>query len=234
MLDVKKINVFRGDLEVIWDASFKVNENEIVAILGSNGAGKTTLLETLMGLLHPKSGSINFLGEQIDNLSPDRIVDLGCVLVPEGRHLFSNMSVQENLELGAYPKTVREVRHERMEWLFQAFPILKERRTQIAGTLSGGEQQMLAIGRGLMSKPKFMMLDEPSSGLAPSLVLKLFQLLEKLNDEGITILLVEQNVRSALEIADRGYVIETGRITLEGTAAQLTSNEQLKKAYLGM
>jgi branched-chain amino acid transport system ATP-binding protein len=234
MLDVDKINVFYGGLQALQNVSLKVERDEVVAIVGSNGAGKTTILKAISGLLPLKSGSINFLGNRLDKLPTHRIVELGVVQIPEGRHLFPYMTVMENLEMGAFTPEARKKRRETIEWIFNLFPILKERRNQLAGTLSGGEQQMLAIGRGLMSRPKLLMLDEPSLGLAPKLVTKLFEVIKTINEEGVTILLVEQNVRHALELADRGYVLETGKIILEGEGRQLIANEHVKKAYLGM
>lgn len=232
MLTVDKINVFYGDLQAIRDVSFEVETGEKTVIVGSNGAGKTTTLKTVSSILHPRSGSIEFLGKRIDQLPPHKIIELGISHVPEGRGLFPRMTVTENLEMGAY--TRRESKNEMLEQVFQLFPVLKERRNQLAGTMSGGERQMLAIARGLMSKPKLLMLDEPSLGLAPMLVLSIFDMIETINKEGVTILLVEQNVRHALEMADRGYVLETGRITMKGTGKELIDNEYVKKAYLGM
>jgi len=234
MLEVKRINVYYGDLQALWDVSFEVNKGEIVTIVGSNGAGKTTTLRTISGLLRPKPGEISFMGERIDRLPPHKIVEKGIAHIPEGRRLFPYMTVLENLELGAYTREAREKKDDTLEWVYQLFPKLKERRSQLAGTLSGGEQQMLAIGRALMSRPKLLMSDEPSLGLAPKLVLLVFEMLKKINEEGITILLVEQNVRHALELADRGYVLETGKIVLEGDSRELLANEHVKKAYLGM
>ncbi|MEM3641642.1 MAG: ABC transporter ATP-binding protein [Candidatus Bathyarchaeia archaeon] len=234
MLEVKGIDVAYGELQVLWDVSFEIKEKELVAIVGSNGAGKTTLMKTISGLLHPIKGSITFLGNRIERSPPYKIVHLGISLVPEGRQLFPEMTVQENLELGAYQKRAREKIKDSIEWVYQLFPILKERRTQLAGTLSGGEQQMLAIGRALMSRPKLLMLDEPSLGLMPIFVKTTFKAVEKLKNEGVTILLVEQNVRQALELADRGYVFETGRFTLSDTGKNLLKDERVKKAYLGL
>jgi len=234
MLEVDKINVFYGDLQALWDVSFEVHEGEKVVIVGANGAGKTTTLRTISGLLRPRSGEIRFLGQRIDRLPPHKIVELGIAHVPEGRRLFPRMTVLENLEMGAYIKRAREKFEDTLEWVFSIFPRLKERKDQIAGTMSGGERQMLAIARGLMSRPKLLMLDEPSLGLAPKLVLKVFEVIQRISDEGVTILLVEQNVRHALELADRGYVLETGRITLSGAGEELLENEHVKKAYLGM
>ena len=234
MLEVDKINVFYGDLQALWDVSFEVHEGEKVVIVGANGAGKTTTLRTISGLLRPKTGEIRFLGQRIDRLPPHKIVELGIAHVPEGRRIFPRMTVMENLEMGAYIKRAREKFDDTLEWVFSIFPRLKERKDQIAGTMSGGERQMLAIARGLMSRPKLLMLDEPSLGLAPKLVLKVFEVVQRISEEGVTILLVEQNVRHALELADRGYVLETGRITLSGRGEELLENEYVKKAYLGM
>jgi branched-chain amino acid transport system ATP-binding protein len=234
MLVVDGINVFYGDLQALWDVSFKAEKGSITVIVGPNGAGKTTTLKTISGLLRPRSGSISFLGERIDNAPPHRIAELGISHIPEGRRLFPNMTVLENLMTGAYTRKAWEKRNETLEWIFQLFPILKERRNQLAKTLSGGEQQMLAIGRGLMSRPKLLMLDEPSLGLAPKLVLFTFNIVKQIHEEGVTILLVEQNVRQALELADKAYVLETGRIILEGEGKELLESEYIKKAYLGI
>ena len=234
LLKVNKINVFYGDLQALWDVSFEVYEGEKVVIVGANGAGKTTTLKTISGLLRPRSGTIEFMGQRIDRLPAHKIVELGIAHVPEGRRLFPKMTVLENLEMGAYTKRAREKFEDTLEWVFSIFPVLKERKNQIAGTMSGGERQMLAIARGLMSRPKLLMLDEPSLGLAPKLVLKTFEVIQRISEEGVTILLVEQNVRHALELADRGYVLETGRITLSGTGEELLNNDYVKKAYLGM
>jgi len=234
LLTVDKINVFYGDAQALWNVGFKVDKGEIVTIVGSNGAGKTTTLKAISGLLHPNSGVINFLGSRIDNLLPHHIIDLGIAQIPEGRRLFPYMNVLENLEMGAYTRRAREKKKDTLEWVYQLFPILKERKNQLAGTLSGGEQQMLAIGRGLMSRPQLLMLDEPSLGLAPKLVLTVFETVKKINEEGVTVLLVEQNVRHALELANRGYTLETGRIVLEGEGKKLIANEHIKKTYLGL
>ncbi len=234
MLKVDGINVFYGDLQALWDLSFEVNEKETVAIIGSNCAGKTTTLNTISGILRPRTGSIEFLGQRIDELPPHRIVELGIAQTPEGRQLFPSMTVKENLEMGASVSEAWRNRNRTMEWVLELFPRLEERKTQMAGTLSGGEQQMLAIGRGLMSMPKLLMLDEPSLGLAPMLVLKTFEMIERIRKEGVSILIVEQNVYHALELADRGYVIETGKITIEGESKELMDNEHVKTAYLGL
>jgi len=211
-----------------------VEEGQIVAIIGSNGAGKTTILKTISGLLHPVSGSIEFEGVRIDRYPTHIVTGMGIAHVPEGRHIFSRMNVLENLYLGAYTRKSEEERKKALKHVFELFPILEERQTQRAGTLSGGEQQMLAIARGLMSRPKLLMLDEPSLGLMPMLVTKLFETIKRINEEGTTILLVEQNVREALELADRAYVLMTGNIVLEGTGKELLETDLVKKAYLGM
>lgn len=235
MLKVEKINVFYEDLQVLWDVSFEVEKGSVTSIIGSNGAGKTTILRTVSGLVKPKSGTIKFLdGVRLDRLPPHKIAELGVAHVPEGRHLFTDMTVRENLEMGAYTIEARKKRDETLEWIYQLFPILKEREKQIAGTLSGGEQQMLTIARGLMLRPKLLMLDEPSYSLAPKLVLKIFDTLRRINEEGITILLVEQNVGHSLTLADKAYVLESGRVTLHGAGQELLENPQVKKSYLGM
>ena len=233
MLIVNKINVLYGDLQTLWDVSLRVDEGLLVSLVGSNGAGKTTLFKTIIGLLRPKSGSITFLGEQIDKLSPADIIKLGIAQVPGGRHLFSSMSVKENLELGAYVSEARKKVADTLDWVFSIFPILKERQNQQARSLSGGEQQMLAIARGLMARPIMLMLDEPSLGLAPKLVLRVFDTIKQIKNEGMTIFLIEQNTTQALALSDRGFVLETGRIVLEGTREELLENEYVKKAYLG-
>jgi len=234
MLNVEKINVFYNEMQVLWDVSFKVEKGEVVAVIGSNGAGKTTTLKTIMGILHPKPGGIEFLGERIEKWPTYKIVKAGIAMVPEGRRLFPYMTVFENLELGAYIKRASEKFEETLEWVYQLFPVLKERKDQIANTLSGGEQQMLAIARALMSRPQLLLMDEPSLGLAPSIVTRIFKVINDLREEGVTILLVEQNVRKALEISDRAYVLETGRIMLSGKSDELIQDERVKKAYLGL
>jgi branched-chain amino acid transport system ATP-binding protein len=234
LLKANGINVFYGDLQVLWDVSFEIEAGEKVVIAGSNGSGKSTLLKTITGLLTPASGAIDFLGNQLLSISPFKIVELGVSMVPEGRWLFPKMSVRENLELGAYTPRARKDTKETMTWVFEFFPILKEREQQKAGTLSGGQQQMLAIGRGLMSKPKLLMMDEPSLGLAPIVVEKIFEVIQKINNEGVTVLLVEQNVQHALAISDRGYVLENGRIAIQGTCKELLENDHIRKTYLGL
>ena len=234
MLEVNNISTFYGRIQALWDVCLKINELEIVALVGANGAGKTTLLNTISGVLRATSGSICFLGNRIDNLSPHVIVELGISHIPEGRKLFTDMSVHENLELGAYGKQAWKVRRETLDQVYQLFPRLKERAGQLARTLSGGEQQMLAMGRGLMSRPKLCIIDEPSNGLAPLLVKEVFQIIKSLREKGITILLIEQNVRQTLEIADRACVLENGRIALEGCCEDLMKSDHVRKAYLGL
>jgi branched-chain amino acid transport system ATP-binding protein len=234
MLEVNNVSTFYGRIQALWDVCLKINQAEIVALVGANGAGKTTLLNTISGVLHPTSGSISFLGSRIDNLSPHSIVELGISHIPEGRKLFTEMSVHENLEMGAYGKQAWKDRQKTLEQVYQLFPRLKERARQLAKTLSGGEQQMLAMGRGLMSKPKLCIIDEPSNGLAPILVKEVFQIIKSLREQGITILLIEQNVRQTLEIADRACVLENGRIALEGCCEDLLKSDHVRKAYLGL
>jgi len=234
MLEINKINVAYDGVQVLWEVSLKVNSGEIVAVIGANGAGKTTLLKTISGLLRPSSGNIIFFGKKLEKLPPYRIAEEGIAHVMEGRRLFPQMTVQENLELGAYTKTAWKKRKETMEFVFNLFPRLKEREKQLAGTMSGGEQQMLAIARALMLRPRLLMLDEPSMGLSPKLVIEVLDTLKKIRDEGVTILLVEQNVYQSLLISDRGYVLENGKIVLEGSAKNLLEDPAVKKAYLGM
>ena len=231
MLDVQALNVYYGKIHALKDVSFSVNEGEIVALIGANGAGKSTTLKTLSGLLRSRTGSITFCGENISHCESYRLLGKGLAHVPEGRRIFLQMTVQENLEMGAYIH--KKASEADLDDVFQRFPRLKERRNQIAGTLSGGEQQMLAISRALMSHPKLLMLDEPSMGLAPILVEQVFEIIRALHEAGTTILLVEQNAEMALSIADRAYVLETGRITLSGTGAELAASEAIRKAYLG-
>lgn len=232
MLKVNDINVFYGSIHAIKGISFEVNEGEIVTLIGANGAGKSTTLNTVSGLLKSTTGDVEFLGKNLKGTAPHKIVELGLAQVPEGRRIFQNMTVQENLEMGAYTRKPSEIK-DSIEDVFQRFPRLYERRKQIGGTLSGGEQQMLAMGRALMSKPKLLMLDEPSMGLAPILVEQIFDIVKELNNAGTTILLVEQNAQMALSIADRGYVLETGKIVLSASASDLLHNDAVKKAYLG-
>ena len=234
MLEVSNLDVFYGKSQALRDVSLKVNEGEVVALVGTNGAGKTTLLNTISGLLRPASGSVEFLGKRIDRLAPHNIVQLGISHIPEGRKLFTDMTVRENLEMGAYTSEAWRRRKETFEQVYQIFPVLKERRKQSASKLSGGEGQMVAIGRGLMSNPKLCMFDEPSYGLAPKLFSEVLEVIKHLREQGITIFMVEQNVRRTLATADRAYVLENGRIVLEGKGKDLLQDEQVKKAYLGL
>ena len=231
MLKIDNIHVYYGAIHAIKGISFEVNQGEIVALIGANGAGKSTILKTVSGLMHPRSGSIEFEGQNITHMDAHKLVHQGLAHVPEGRRIFLQMSVQENLEMGAFSR--KEVSKDDLDMVFNLFPRLLERRKQIAGTLSGGEQQMLAMSRALMSHPRLMMLDEPSMGLAPILVDQIFDIIKELHKQGTTILLVEQNARKALSIADRAYVLETGNITLTGSGAELASSDAVRKAYLG-
>lgn len=234
MLQVKNINVHYGKIHAIKDISFDVKKGEIVTLIGANGAGKTTILHTLSKMIKPTNGSITFKGQEIGNIVPQKMVSMGMAHAPEGRRIFSQLTVQENLELGAYSRKPNKTEFDNdLEVIFARFPRLKERRKQHAGTLSGGEQQMLAIGRALMSHPELLLLDEPSMGLAPILVEEIFNIIESINKSGTTILLVEQNANRALHIANRGYVLETGKIVIKGSAKELIENDDIKKAYLG-
>ena len=232
ILKVDNINVYYGSIHAIKDISFEVFDGEIVTLIGANGAGKSTTLNTVSGLLRSKTGSISFLGQPLDKVTPHKIVGLGLAQVPEGRRIFLQMTVEENLEMGAFTQPNAGVTAD-LEMVYTYFPRLQERRRQVAGTLSGGEQQMLAMGRALMSHPKLLMLDEPSMGLAPILVEQIFEIIQNLHKAGSTILLVEQNAQMALSIADRGYVLETGSIVTTGTGAELIQSPAIKKAYLG-
>ena len=232
LLSVKDMNVYYGVIHAVKGVSFDVEEGEIVTLIGANGAGKSTILRTISGMLRSKTGSIAFDGKDISNIEPYKLLGMGIAHVPEGRCIFQRLTVEENLEMGGYISKPAEVAAA-IENVYNLFPRLKERRRQIAGTLSGGEQQMLAIGRAMMTKPRLIMMDEPSMGLAPILVQQIFQFIKELNASGTTILLVEQNAHMALRIANRGYVLETGRIVLEGKASELLTNESVKKAYLG-
>jgi len=234
MLKVSGIDVFYGDLQVLWDISFEVKEKEILVLVGANGAGKSTTIRTISSLLTPRKGSIEFNGTRLDRSPPYRMIEHGIVHVPEGRRLFPQMSVEENLIMGTLHGEAKTKRFNTMERVYQLFPRLRERKKQLAGTLSGGEQQMLAVGRGLMSLPKLMMFDEPSLGLAPILVQDIFRIIRKINEEGVTVLLVEQNVRQTLPMCHRAYVLENGRVVLEGTGQALLANEHVKEAYLGI
>lgn len=233
MLSVKDIDVYYGNIHALKGLSLDVNEGEIVTLIGANGAGKTTLLKTLSGLLKPKNGTIHYMNESIVGKQAQTIVKAGISHVPEGRRVFATMSVEENLELGAYSRKDKNGIEKDMAKVYETFPRLHERRKQLSGTLSGGEQQMLAMGRAIMAKPRLLLLDEPSMGLAPLMVQTIFRIIEEINKEGTTILLVEQNANMALSVANRAYVIETGRVTLSGTAKELQASDEIKMAYLG-
>jgi branched-chain amino acid transport system ATP-binding protein len=234
MLEVKSVDVFYGDVQVLWDVSFSVQKGEIVALIGANGSGKTTSLNTVSSILKPKKGSVTYEGQPLHTRAPYDLVGLGIAHVPEARRLFPEMTVKENLLLGALSPEAKKARPEMIEKVYGIFPRLKEREKQAAGTMSGGEQQMCAIGRGLMSKPRLLMLDEPSLGLSPILVTDIFRVIQEVHDAGVTVLLVEQNVFKSLAIADRAYVLENGRIVLEGKGKDLLNDEHVKKAYLGV
>ncbi|HET7264653.1 MAG TPA: ABC transporter ATP-binding protein [bacterium] len=233
LLEVAGVAAAYGQVRALWDVSFTVREGEIVTLLGANGAGKTTTMRVISGLLRPLTGDVRLSGRSIQRLRAPAIVEAGIIQIPEGRRLWPRMTVLENLELGAYLPESRARRAQTLEWVLSLFPRLAERRTQMAGTLSGGEQQMLAIGRGLMGRPRLLMLDEPSLGLAPILVKEVFRIVRQINAEGVTVLLVEQNVHQALELASRGYVLETGRVTRSGSAADLLRDPEIRRAYLG-
>jgi branched-chain amino acid transport system ATP-binding protein len=233
VLKVRNLNVFYGTIHALHDCSFQVNEGEIVSLIGANGAGKTTTLHSLSGLIPYHSGEIELMGKSLRGVSPDLIVGMGMAQAPEGRRIFANLTVKENLEMGAYTRKDKVGIRKDLEMVFNHFPRLKERLSQVAGTLSGGEQQMLAIGRTLMSRPKLMLMDEPSMGLAPLLVKEIFSIIKDINQAGTTILLVEQNAHMALSIANRAYVLETGKIALQGSAKELAASEGVRKAYLG-
>jgi branched-chain amino acid transport system ATP-binding protein len=234
MLKVNGINVFYGDLQVIWDVSFEVKEKEIVVLVGANGAGKSTTLKTISSMLTPQKGTIEFHGIRLDQLPASKIIGQGVVHVPEARRLFPDMTVEENLIMGSLTDEAKAKRRETMEYVYGLFPILGERMKQMAGTLSGGEQQMLAIGRGLMGHPKLMMFDEPSLGLSPLLTQQIFNMIKRINEEGVTVLLVEQNVRQTLAMCHRAYVLENGRTVLDGAGKELMDNEHVKEAFLGI
>ena len=234
MLEVCNVDTLYGKVQALWDICLEVNEAEIVALVGANGAGKTTLVNTISGLLRPASGEVMFLGQRIDDLPSHAIVELGISHVPQGGRIFPDMTVRENLEMGAYPIHAWQQKEETFEQVYQVFPQLKERERQLARTLSGGEHQMLAIGRALMSKPRLCLFDEPSYGLAPLLVEEMFRIIQQLHDQGITILLIEQNVRHTLEISDRAYVLENGHLCLQGDCEELLQSDHVRKAYLGL
>lgn len=232
MLKIQNLAVHYGMIQAVHDVSFEVNEGEIVTLIGANGAGKTTILRTISGLIRPSQGSITFEGSEITKIAPQKIVAGGLSQVPEGRHVFAGLTVMENLEMGAYLRKDNGIKAD-YEQVFQKFPVLKERKNQDAATLSGGEQQMLAMGRALMSKPKLLLLDEPSMGLAPIFIKEIFSIIQEINQQGTTVLLIEQNAKMALSVADRGYVLETGKVVLSGTGSELLESEEVKKAYLG-
>jgi branched-chain amino acid transport system ATP-binding protein len=234
LLRINSINVYYGKVQVLWDVSLEVNKGEIVTVVGANGAGKTTLMRTISGLIRPSTGTIIFKNKRIDNVPPHQIVELGITHIPERRHIFPKMTVLENLEMGAYTKRARNFISDTLEQVFNLFPILYERRKQKAWSLSGGEQQMLAIARGLMSRPELLLMDEPSLGLAPKLVSQIFDLVVQLCNQGVTILLTEQNVHQALEISNTSYVLENGKVVLQGPSKELINNDYVKKAYLGI
>ena len=233
MLGVKNLSVHYGMIQAVRNVDFKVNEGEIVSLIGANGAGKSTILKTLSGLIHPSEGEIVYLGENITSTSAKKIVEKGLVQVPEGRHVFPGLTVKENLELGAFLRKDKEEIQKDMEAVFERFPILKERKDQDAQTLSGGEQQMLAMGRALMSRPKLLLLDEPSMGLAPIFIREIFKIIQEIQKTGTTVLLIEQNAKMALSISNRAYVLETGSVVLSGTGQELLESDEIQKAYLG-
>jgi branched-chain amino acid transport system ATP-binding protein len=234
VLEIKNIDVSYGDVQVIWGLSFGVKQGEVVALIGANGAGKSTNLKTISGILRPSKGEILFENQPIHQIEPFHLIEMGIAHVPEARRLFVEMTVEENLDMGSLKGAARKERAKTKEMIFKMFPRLRERQYQPAGTLSGGEQQMVAIARGLMSKPKLLMLDEPSLGLAPILVREIFNVIKRIREEGMTVLIVEQNVKQTLTIADRAYVLENGRVTLEGTGADLLNNPHVQAAYLGV
>jgi branched-chain amino acid transport system ATP-binding protein len=234
MLEIRNIDVCYGDVQVVWDVSFSVQSGEIAALIGANGAGKSTILKTISGIVKPSGGKIIFDGKELNLMEPYDLIETGLAHVPEARRLFVEMTVEENLDLGSLKGNAKKSREETKSMVYELFPRLKERRRQLAGTLSGGEQQMVAIGRGLMSKPKLIMFDEPSLGLAPILVRDIFEVIKKIRSEGMTILIVEQNVKLSLAIADKAYVLASGKLVMEGTGASLLDNEHIKTAYLGV
>ncbi len=234
MLKVNNIDVYYADVQALWDVSIEVKQGEIVSLVGANGAGKTTLLNTIAGLLHPTKGNIEFLEHDLTVKPNHRRAALGIAHIPEGRRLFPEMTVKQNLVMGSMSREAKAKREESMDWVFSLFPVLKERTWQAAGTLSGGEAQMLAIGRGLMARPRLVMMDEPSLGLAPNLVEDVMKITKEVNSQGITVLLVEQNIMHALRVCNRAYVLETGRVTLEGPGEELLTNARIKEAYMGI
>ena len=234
MLKIDEISVHYGDIQVLWNASLKISRKEMVTMVGSNGSGKTTTINTISGMIHPSFGTIQFLGQPIHHMPTHKIVEKGISLIPEGRKLFPEMTVMENLELGAYFPNARRKIPETIRRVFELFPRLEERKGQLAGTLSGGEQQMVTVGRGLMSLPQLLLIDEPSMGLAPLLVAEVFRTIQKIHDEGMTVFLVEQNARQAMEISDRTYVLENGRIVRSGGSKDLLTDDSIRRAYLGL
>ncbi len=234
MLKVENLDVFYGDLQVLWDVSFEVREKEILVLVGANGAGKSTTLKTISGILKPRAGAVTFDGVRLDSVPADRVIRHGVVHVPEARRLFREMSVEENLVMGSLAPEAKRKRADTLEWVYGLFPRLRERRRQAAGTLSGGEQQMCAVGRGLMSHPRLLMFDEPSLGLAPILVQEVFEIIRRINETGVTVLLVEQNVRQTLAMCHRAYVLENGRVVLTGTGRELLDDSHVREAYLGI
>ncbi len=234
MLEIRNIDVFYGDVQVLWNVSFEVKQGEVVALIGANGVGKSTTLKAVSGLLRPRRGEVVFNGTPIHTVEPYKRIDRGMVLCPEARRLFTEMTVEENLDMGSLKEDAKMKREETKETVFRLFPRLRERRRQLAGTLSGGEQQMVAIGRGLMSLPKLIMFDEPSLGLAPILVREIFDVIGEIRDEGATVLIVEQNVKQTLNIADRAYVLENGKVVMQGTGKDLLNDRHVKSAYLGV
>ena len=234
MLEVNGIDIFRGEAQILWNLTMEVGKGEIVTVLGSNGVGKTTLFESILGIHHPASGTLTFLGKDITLKPSFQITRMGVSCVPEGRRIFRDMTVYENLEMGAYPEGARPFLKETLKWVYSLFPVLERRGDQVAGTLSGGEQQMLAIGRALMSRPALLLIDELSLGLSPIITKEIYGTVKKLHREGVTILIIEQNATLALRHSNRGYILETGRITLQGSSEELLGNEHIRKAYLGM
>ncbi|KPK31121.1 MAG: hypothetical protein AMK69_01345 [Nitrospira bacterium SG8_3] len=234
MLEVEKLSVFYGDHQALFDVGLVVKSGEMVSLLGANGAGKTTTINTISGVVRPKGGAISFDGAAIHEWPPNKIVEQGLIQIPEERMLFPDMTVYENLQMGAYLSRARQNRNESLEWVYGLFPVLKSRKSQMAGTLSGGEQQMLAVGRGLMGRPKLLMLDEPSLGLAPMLVLEVFRVIQEINQQDVDILLVEQNARQSLKISQRAYLLENGSIAMEGQASQLLETDYVRESYLGI
>ncbi|MDA4127625.1 MAG: ABC transporter ATP-binding protein [Thaumarchaeota archaeon] len=233
-LEISNLNVFYGPIQALWDVSLDVESGSIASIIGSNGAGKSTILRSIMGIVPAKSGKILFDGDQIDGLSPDRVVDRGIAYVPEGRHIFSDLSIRENLKMGAYPRRARSSFKDEIQSVFEIFPLLRERSKQKAGTLSGGEAQMLAIGRALMSKPRFLLLDEPSAGLSPIMVQRIFEAISRIKALGITALLVEQDVIRALSSSSKSFILENGHVTRSAKGVELLRDEQVRKSYLGI